>query len=52
VSGLVRHSACVEQGDSGGSNMSGNYAQGMSSGGQLYWNGSRYVCGAKVAQPT
>jgi streptogrisin C len=51
VSGLVRHSACVEQGDSGGSNMSGNYAQGVSSGGQLYWNGSRYVCGAKVGQP-
>jgi streptogrisin C len=51
VYGLVRHSACVEQGDSGGSNMSGNYAQGVSSGGQLYWNGSRYVCGQKVGQP-
>ena len=39
VSGLVRHSACVEQGDSGGSNITGNFAQGVSSGGQLYQSG-------------
>lgn len=52
VSGLVRHSACVEQGDSGGSNMSGNLAQGVSSGGALYQSGSRLVCGEKVGQPT
>jgi streptogrisin C len=51
VSGLVRHNACVEQGDSGGSNMSGNYAQGVSSGGQLYLSGGRYVCGQKVGRP-
>jgi streptogrisin C len=51
VSGLVRHNACVEQGDSGGSNMNGNYAQGISSGGQLYLSGGRYVCGQKVGQP-
>lgn len=51
VYGLVRHSACVEQGDSGGSNMSGNYAQGVSSGGQLYQSGGRLVCGEKVGQP-
>jgi streptogrisin C len=51
VYGLVRHSACVEQGDSGGSNMSGNYAQGMSSGGSLYSSGGRLVCGQKVGQP-
>jgi streptogrisin C len=51
VSGLVRHSACVEQGDSGGSNMSGNFAQGVSSGGQLYQSGGRLVCGQKVGQP-
>ena len=51
VSGLVRHSACVEQGDSGGSNMSGNYAQGLSSGGSLYSSGGRLVCGQKVGQP-
>lgn len=48
---LVRHSACVEQGDSGGSNMTGNYAQGLSSGGQLYQVGNRLVCGEKVGQP-
>jgi len=51
VTGLVRHSACVEQGDSGGSNMSGNYAQGLSSGGSLYSSGGRLVCGQKVGQP-
>jgi len=51
VYGLVRHSACVEQGDSGGSNMSGNYAQGMSSGGSLYSSGGRLVCGERVGQP-
>ncbi len=51
VSGLVRHSACVEQGDSGGSNLSGNLAQGVSSGGQLYQSGSSLVCGEKVGQP-
>ncbi|MGH3365909.1 MAG: S1 family peptidase [Nocardioidaceae bacterium] len=51
VRGLVRHSACVEQGDSGGSNMSGNLAQGLSSGGQLYQSGGRLVCGERVGQP-
>jgi streptogrisin C len=51
VSGLVRHSACVEQGDSGGSNMTGNLAQGLSSGGQLYQSGGRLVCGQRVGQP-
>ena len=51
VSGLVRHSACVEQGDSGGSNITGNLAQGVSSGGQLYQSGGRLVCGQKVGQP-
>lgn len=51
VSGLTKHSACVEQGDSGGANMSGNQAQGVSSGGSLYQSGGRLVCGAKVGQP-
>jgi streptogrisin C len=51
VSGLVRHSACVEQGDSGGSNITGNSAQGVSSGGQLYQSGSSLVCGQRVGQP-
>jgi streptogrisin C len=51
VYGLVRHSACVEQGDSGGSNLTGNYAQGLSSGGALYQQGNRLVCGQKVGQP-
>lgn len=38
VFGLTRHSACVEQGDSGGSNISfvgGNFAEGMTSGAQM-----------------
>jgi len=51
VSGLTEHNACVEQGDSGGANMSGNQAQGLSSGGALYESGGRLVCGAKVGQP-
>jgi hypothetical protein len=51
VYGLVQHSACVEQGDSGGSNITGNSAQGVSSGGQLYQSGSSLVCGQRVGQP-
>ncbi len=51
VSGLVQHSACVEQGDSGGSNITGNSAQGVSSGGQLYQSGGSLVCGERVGQP-
>jgi streptogrisin C len=51
VSGLVRHSACVMQGDSGGSNITGNSAQGVSSGGQLYQSGGQLVCGERVGQP-
>jgi streptogrisin C len=35
VKGLVRHTACVERGDSGGPNMTGNYAQGITSGAAL-----------------
>jgi streptogrisin C len=52
VYGLTRHSACVEQGDSGGSNFTGSSAEGMSSGAQLYWDGSRYRCGQAVGQAT
>ncbi len=52
VYGLVQHSACVEQGDSGGSNITGNLAQGITSGAQLYQSGSNLVCGSKVGQPT
>jgi streptogrisin C len=36
---------------SGGSNMTGNLAQGVSSGGQLYQSGGRLVCGQKVGLP-
>lgn len=50
VSGLVEHNACVEQGDSGGANIAGSQAQGMSSGGQLYQDGSGLVCGEKVGE--
>ncbi|MFC0626964.1 S1 family peptidase [Kribbella deserti] len=35
VSGLYEHTACVEGGDSGGANLSGNYAQGVTSGAGL-----------------
>ncbi len=52
VYGLVQHSACVEQGDSGGSNITGNLAQGITSGAQLYQSGSNLVCGSKGGQPT
>ncbi|HEX2419793.1 MAG TPA: S1 family peptidase [Micromonosporaceae bacterium] len=52
VYGLTRHSACVEQGDSGGSNFTGSSAEGVSSGAQLYWDGSRYRCGQAVGQAT
>jgi streptogrisin C len=45
VYGMTRHDACVEPGDSGGSNFTGNSAEGVTSGAQLYWDGSRYRCG-------
>ncbi|WUJ73221.1 S1 family peptidase [Kribbella soli] len=35
VRGLFQHTACVEAGDSGGANMTGNYAQGITSGAAL-----------------
>jgi streptogrisin C len=47
VSGLYEHSACVEGGDSGGPNLSGNYAQGLTSGASMI-NG---LCLQKYGQP-
>ncbi|MGW6279148.1 S1 family peptidase [Kribbella sp. NPDC055071] len=35
VRGLFQHTACVEAGDSGGANMTGNYAEGITSGAAL-----------------
>jgi streptogrisin C len=35
VRGLFQHTACAEGGDSGGANMTGNYAQGITSGAAL-----------------
>jgi streptogrisin C len=35
VKGLIQHTACVEGGDSGGPNVTGNYAQGITSGAAL-----------------
>lgn len=52
VYGLTRHDACVEPGDSGGSNFTGSSAEGMTSGAQLYWDGFRYRCGEVFGQPT
>ena len=49
VYGLTRHSACVEPGDSGGANVAALSVwspEGVTSGAQLYWDGSRYRCGA------
>ncbi|MDQ3628400.1 MAG: S1 family peptidase [Actinomycetota bacterium] len=52
VYGLVRHSACVEPGDSGGSNVSsGGYALGLTSGASLFNSGGQKVCGQRVGQP-
>jgi streptogrisin C len=47
VSGLYEHNACVEGGDSGGSNLSGNYAQGVTSGAALIGG----LCLQKYGQP-
>lgn len=47
VYGLVRHNACVEEGDSGGANMStGGYALGITSGASLYAG----KCGSRTGQ--
>lgn len=51
VYGMTRHNACVEPGDSGGSNFTGSSAEGVTSGAQLYWDGSRYRCGEVFGQP-
>ncbi|MGB3437856.1 MAG: S1 family peptidase [Actinophytocola sp.] len=51
VYGMTRHSACVEPGDSGGANVAAlSYwsPEGVTSGAQLYWDGSRYRCAAAV----
>ncbi|MBB4910001.1 S1 family peptidase [Actinophytocola algeriensis] len=51
VYGMTRHSACVEPGDSGGANvaaLSHWSPEGVTSGAQLYWDGSRYRCAAAV----
>ncbi len=49
VSGLTETSTCTEGGDSGGANLAGTQAQGLTSGGAGY--GSAAVCGEKVGQP-
>lgn len=49
VGGLTKSNTCTEGGDSGGSWMAGNLAQGVTSGGAGY--GSNGVCGEKVGQP-
>jgi streptogrisin C len=49
VYGMTRHSACVEPGDSGGANVAALSVwspEGVTSGAQLYWDGSRYRCGS------
>lgn len=51
VTGLTVYNACVEGGDSGGSNISGTQAQGVTSGAGMYKSGDRNVCGDKVGQP-
>lgn len=51
VYGLVRHTACVEPGDSGGSTLWGNYAAGITSGGQFYRTARGPGCGQRVGLP-
>lgn len=53
VNNLTRHNACVEPGDSGGSNYrSGvNTPEGVTSGAQLYVVNGVYRCGAAAGQP-
>ncbi|WP_231920110.1 S1 family peptidase [Microlunatus soli] len=49
---LVRFSACVEPGDSGGAVMDGSSAVGLISGAQFYTTGNgREICGSRVGQP-
>jgi streptogrisin C len=49
ISGLVRHTACVEPGDSGGANISaGGYALGVTSGAST--TESSHMCLSKVGQ--
>jgi streptogrisin C len=51
---LTRHSACVERGDSGGSNYRNSgtrTAEGVTSGAQLYLLNGQYRCGQAVGQP-
>ncbi|KOV90062.1 S1 family peptidase [Nocardia sp. NRRL S-836] len=51
---LTRHNACVEPGDSGGSNYRNSgtrTAEGMTSGAQLYLVNGAYRCGQVVGQP-
>lgn len=50
VYGLVRFSACVDPGDSGGSVMMGNYAVGIASGAQFFRSRSGAVCGQKAGR--
>lgn len=55
VTGLIQTSACAEAGDSGGANVSGDQAQGMTSGGAGYDDDGNPltspVCGEKVDRP-
>ncbi|GAA3993829.1 S1 family peptidase [Allokutzneria multivorans] len=44
VRGLTQYTACVEQGDSGGSNISGDQAQGLTSGARLKDVGGKLRC--------
>ncbi|WP_051299576.1 S1 family peptidase [Arthrobacter castelli] len=49
VYGLVRFSACVQSGDSGGAVMRGNYAVGIVSGAQMKQHGAATGCGQRTA---
>lgn len=51
IYGLVQHSACTEEGDSGGSVVStGGWALGLSSGSSLHLRNGVKVCGQKVGR--
>lgn len=56
VTGLIQTSACAEGGDSGAANLSGDQAQGLTSGGAGYDHDGNPltppVCGAKIDKPS
>ncbi|MCW1248601.1 S1 family peptidase [Acaricomes phytoseiuli] len=47
---MIRTNGCTIPGDSGGSNLSGNYAAGVTSGGNFTKSGNQYYCASNSGQ--